>query len=389
MKIVEVTSPQYIREFILLPVRLYKKEPNWIRPLDKDIESVFDIEKNKTFRHGECIRWLLLNDNEEVIGRVAAFVNQKTSKKNNEQPTGGFGFFECIKDQEAAFMLFDQCKFWLQSKGMEAMDGPINFGSRDRWWGLLIDGFDKQPNYQCNFHFPYYKIFFEQYGFQVYFYQLTFGRKVMEPLTPRLAEKATITAADPDYEFRHIYKSEIPLLAGYILKVYNSAWANRGDNPELNMAQAKLIVKQMKPIMDLKLLYFGFYKKEPVSFYLSLPEINQVFKHLNGQLGIIGKIKFLWHQFRKTNRKAFGILFGVVPEHQGKGLDGAMVMAARKVLQDEYKRYDEYEMNWIGDFNPKMINVVEQVGATTVKRHATYRKLFDGSKPFKRHPILH
>jgi hypothetical protein len=119
-----------------------------------------------------------------------------------------------------------------------------------------------------------------------------------------------------------------------------------------------------------------------------LPEINQIFKHVNGKLDLIGKIKFLWHTLRKTNRKAFGILFGVSPQHQGKGLDGAMVLASRKVLQDEYKRYDEYEMNWIGDFNPKMINVVEQVDAKVCKRHATYRKLFDETKPFKRAPIL-
>jgi hypothetical protein len=173
------------------------------------------------------------------------------------------------------------------------------------------------------------------------------------------------------------------------MKVYNKAWANRRDVPELSMAQARLIVKQMKPIMDIHLLYFGFYKGEPVSFFLSLPEINQIFKHVNGKLDLIGKIKFLWHTFRKTNRKAFGILFGVVPEHQGKGLDGAMVNNSKRILQEVYTRYDAYEMNWIGDFNPKMINVVEQVGADVSKRHATYRKLFDETKPFKRHPILH
>ena len=96
----------------------------------------------------------------------------------------------------------------------------------------------------------------------------------------------------------------------------------------------------------------------------------------------------MWHKLLKTNRKAFGILFGIVPEHQGKGLDGAMVLNAREVLQVKYRRYDEYEMNWIGDFNPKMIIVVEQVGAEVCKTHHTYRKLFDESKPFKRHPIL-
>jgi hypothetical protein len=268
------------------------------------------------------------------------------------------------------------------------MDGPINFGSRDRWWGLLIDGYDREPNYQCNYNPPYYKDFFETYGFKEYFKQLTFARKIIDPLSPKLAYKADLIAKDPDYEFRHLRKDEIGKLGEYLRAVYNKAWANRAENPEINSQQAALIVKQMKPILDEKLLYFGFYKGEPISFFLSLPEINQIFKHVNGKLDWLGKLKFVWYQFRKINTKAFGILFGVVPEHQGKGADGAMILAARKVLQDEYKRYDEYEMNWIGDFNPKMITVVEQVGGFVSKTHITYRKLFDDSKPFKRHPIL-
>lgn len=389
MKIKEVTTHQDAREFLLLPVRLYKNTSAWIRPLDKDVESVFDPEQNKTFRHGQCTRWILLDDNGMTIGRVAAFINQKTVHKGNAQPTGGMGFFECIENKDAAFLLLDTCKAWLNDRGMEAMDGPINFGSRDRWWGLLIEGFDREPNYQCNYNFPYYQRFFEEYGFQVYFYQLTFHRTVEGPLSPKLWAKAERLEKDPDYDFRYLRKDEMSKLPEYIHRVYNRAWANRSENPELSMAQAKLLVKQMKPIMDRRLLYFGFYKNEPVSFFLSLPEINQLIKYVNGKLGLWGKLKFAWHQLMKTNRKAFGILFGVVPEHQGKGLDGGMVLNMRRVLQDEYKRYDEYEMNWIGDFNPKMIVVVEQVGGKVCKRHATYRRLFDESKPFKRAPILH
>src|SRR6478735_7520622 len=376
MKIKEVLTPSDIREFLVLPVLLYKNSPRWIRPLDKDVESVFDREKNKTFRHGACIRWILSDDQGKTIGRVAAFVNDKNSKKGNDQPTGGMGFFECIENKEAAYLLFDTCKQWLSSRGMEAMDGPINFGNRDRWWGLLVDGYDRDPNYQCNYNFPYYKEFFEAYGFKTYFNQYTFSRMVAEPLSQRLYQKADMVKKDPDYEFRHLEKSELDKLPEYLMNVYNKAWANRAENPELNLMQSKQIVKQMKPIMDEKLLYFGFYKGEPISFFLSLPEINQIFKYVNGKLDLIGKLKFVWHTWRKTNRKAFGILFCVVPAHQGKGCDGAMVLASKYVLQDKYHRYDEYEMNWIGDFNPKMINVVEQVGAFVCKTHITYRKLF-------------
>ena len=93
MKLVEVNDKQSAREFLLLPVQLYKNEKHWIRPLDKDINNVFDKEQNKNFRHGELIRWILKDDSAKVIGRVAAFINKKTVKKDNDQPTGGMGFF--------------------------------------------------------------------------------------------------------------------------------------------------------------------------------------------------------------------------------------------------------------------------------------------------------
>jgi hypothetical protein len=384
----EVVTASDRHEFLMLPVRLYRQTPAWIRPLDKDIESVFDTDKNKAFKNGECIRWILQNDRGQTMGRVAAFINHKTVNKGNDQPTGGMGFFECVEDQRAAFVLFDACKNWLQQKGMEAMDGPINFGDRDRWWGLLIEGYDKQPNYQCNYQFPYYKTFFEAYGFRVYFYQLTFGRKIMGPLTERIIAKANLVAQDPDYSFRYIRRSELHALPDLMRSVYNRAWAARGEIPEMTPSQAQHIVKQMKPIIDDKLLWFGFYKSEPVVFFLSLPEVNQIFKYVNGKLNLLGKLKFVWHRFRKTNRKAFGVLFGVVPEHQGKGVDGAIIMAFRKLMQEEYLRYEDYELNWIGDFNPKMIRVAEQINTEVVKRHATYRLLFDSSKPFKRMPIV-
>ncbi|MDZ4715553.1 MAG: hypothetical protein SH819_08800 [Cytophagales bacterium] len=388
MQIREVKDSSDARAFLQLPVRLYRTAQAWIRPLDNDVVSVFDRAKNKSFRKGDCARWILLDGSGEVIGRVAAFVLEKSVGKGNEQPTGGMGFFECIDDQSAAFMLFDQCKAWLRDRGMEAMDGPINFGSREKWWGLLVDGFDQEPNYQCNYNFPYYARLFEAYGFQVYFNQLTYSRKVMEPLSERLAYKATLLGGDPDYDFRFLAGRELGMLAEYLHRVYNLAWANRAGNPDLSLQQARLLVKQMKPILDPHLLWFGFYKGEPISFFISLPEINQIFKHLHGKLNWLGKIKFLWHKARKTNTKAFGILFGVVPEHQGKGVDGAMIMAARRVYQSDQLPYTDYEMNWIGDFNPKMIQVVEQVGARVNKRHITYRKLFDEGKLFTRHPIL-
>ena len=388
MQLIEVTNPQLAKEFVKFQVDLYKNEPAYIRPLDKDIEGVFHPETNKTFRHGECIRWILKNENQQTIGRVAAFINQKTANKNNDQPTGGMGFFDCIDDEKAAFMLFDACKNWLKEKGMEAMDGPINFGDRDKWWGLLVDGFDLEPNYTCNYNLPYYQKFFEDYGFKLYFKQLTYARITREPLSPKLQEKADKVAADPRYTFRHLKLKHLDEYTEYFREVYNAAWGKHKGVAELSSLQAKAIMKQLRPLIDEKIMWFGFFEDKPVAIFIMLPEVNQIFKYVNGKLDWIGKLKFLYHKWAKSCNKMIGLVFGVAPEHQGKGVDGAIIQAARVMVQDDYHRYKYLEMNWIGDFNPKMINVVEQVGGYVSKTHHTYRYLFDQTKGFKRHPIL-
>ncbi len=387
MKLIEVTGQRHKDDFIQLPVSLYKKEPHWIRPLDKDIEAFFDPGINKAFNHGICTRWILKDESDNTIGRVAAFVNEKTSEKDNDQPTGGIGLFECIDNQDAANMLFDRCKEWLQERGMEAMDGPINFGERDRWWGLLADGFDIEPNYQCNYNFPYYLQLFENYGFQIYFKGFTFIRNTFDPFHPRIMEKSEILNKDKNYHFEHLRKKNLRKYGEDFRTVYNKAWANRDGVAEMSEDQAASIMEKMKPIIDEKIIWFAYYKGEPVAFYINLPEVNQIFKYVNGKLDLIGKLKFLYHKLRKTNKKMMGLVFGVSPEHQGKGLDGALVMATAQMVQKDYRRYPILEMNWVQDTNRKMILVVKQIGAEIGKTHNTYRILFDKNKVFERLPL--
>src|SRR5690554_2605821 len=130
MKIVEVNTKELEKHFVEMPIKLYQGDINYIRPLDNDIYSVFDPDKNQSYNNGKCIRWLLQNNESEYIGRIAAFYNSKTLDQY-DQRAGGCGFFECINNQEAANLLFEKAKSWISSHGMEAMDGPINFGDRD------------------------------------------------------------------------------------------------------------------------------------------------------------------------------------------------------------------------------------------------------------------
>lgn len=387
MQLIEVNTPELEKEFLRVLVRLYKNDPNFIRPLDKDVNSVFDPKKNKLLRTGEAIRWLLKDAAGEYVGRVAAFVNTKTAN-TFEQPTGGMGFFDCINDQEAANMLFDACKSWLQERGMEAMDGPINFGERDKWWGVLVEGFTP-PNYGMHYNYPYYQQLLENYGFQLYFKQYTYYRTVEDPLPPEYKEKAHRILREPKYTFCHLDKKQLSKFAEDFRTVYNKGWVKHEGVKAMGEAQAQNIMKSMRPVLDERIMWFAYYEGEPVGFFITLPELNQLFKYVNGNLNWFGKLKFAYHRWRGACKTMYGIVFGITPEHQGKGVEAAIVVAAGELIQNNPKiPYEDLQMNWIGDFNPKMMKVVEQVGSRIYKTHHTYRYLFDRTKEFKRSKII-
>ena len=386
MQLIEVEGRRLQKEFLKMPLSIYKNDPNYIRPLDKDIEDVFNPEKNKAFRFGICKRWLLKNEDGENIGRIAAFVNKRYKNKGDEQKTGGVGFFECINDQQAADMLFDVSKSWLMQQGMEAMDGPINFGERDRWWGLVIEGY-QPPIYLMNYNPPYYKALFENYGFKIFFNQICWAMPVDTELSSRFKDQYVKYKNLPEYQARHIRKNELKKFAHDFVTVYNEAWAGHEGNKNMKEEVALKMFAAMKPVIDERLVWFVYHNERPIAFWLNLPELNQIFKRFNGRFGLLEKIRLILLRKRGVIHKFTGIVFGVTPEYQGTGIDYFMIMEGANLIQN-HSEFTEFEMQWQGDFNPKILNISKNLGAHVSRTLATYRYLFDRTKEFKRHPIL-
>jgi len=386
MKLIQVLDTHTAKEFLEVPLWIYKDDPNFIRPLDKDINDVFDPKKNKAFRFGECTRWILKDDDENLAGRIAAFVHKKYRNKGDGQKTGGIGFFECINSQEAADMLFDVSKHWLMQRGMEAMDGPINFGERDRWWGLVIEGF-KPPIYLMNYNRPYYKDLFENYGFKIFFKQICWHISLMADISDKLLSQYNRYKNNPDYVVGHVRKNNLKKFAEDFCEVYNKAWAKHEGNKLMSKEVAYKMFKSMKMVMDENLVWFVYHKGVPVAFWVNLPELNQIFKRFNGKFRLIEKIRLLWLRYQGACDKFTGIVFGVVPEYQGMGIDYFMIVAATYNIRKK-TAYKELELQWQGDFNPRILNISKSIGAEHSRILATYRYLFDRTKEFKRHPIL-
>ncbi len=137
--------------------------------------------------------------------------------------------------------------------------------------------------------------------------------------------------------------------------------------------------------MDRHAVIFGYYHDEPVAFYVMVPDLNQIIRKFNGKMNLLNKLRLMagLKIFKKCNQ-LIGLIFGVVPEHQGKGVESALVVRFEEEIFSGRVKYTNLEMNWIGDFNQGMIKLVEQIGGTIYKTHATYRYLFDPAQKFER-----
>ncbi len=385
MRIQEVSGKKLKKAFLQVPKILYKDDDTWVCPFDKEIESVFDPGKNTYYTHGKATRWIMYNHENQLIGRIAGFIDYNTANKY-DQPTGGTGFFECINDQEAANLLFDTAKNWLKEQGMEAMDGPVNFGETDKYWGLLVEGFT-HPSYEIAFNPPYYQSLFESYGFKTYFKQEGFHLNVQEELPPRFKKIAEWIARKPEYEFRHFEWKKADAYIQDFVAVFNEAWASFKENfVPLEVKYIRKTMQKAKPILEEEFVWFAYHKGKPIAIYLMYPDVNMILKHFNGRLSIPGMIKFLYLKKRKTITRARGVLMGVIPAFQGRGVEAAIILNLVKVFERK-RHYREIEFSWVGDFNPKMRKIFMSVGSVSAKHYITYRYLFDRNAVFKRYPI--
>ncbi len=261
-----------------------------------------------------------------AVGRIAAFYDREHAY-SYEQPTGGCGFFEAIDDQQLADMMFDAARDWLAQRGMEAMDGPVNFGSRDAWWGLLVEGYEFQPLYENPYNPPYYKALFENYGFQNYFNQNTYIWKCYDDsINDVVYDRVKRLMSTPGYRFEPLGKGDLKTATENIRLIYNKAWALFTGVKPMSEQQAQDMMKMLRPIVDRDLIYFAYFNDEPIAFFVMVPDLNRIIGKFRGKLNLINKLRLMWDlKVRRRSDRIFAIIFGVTPEFQGKGVESGMM----------------------------------------------------------------
>lgn len=386
MEIIQVGDQATIEAFHELPIQVYKNDRNWVPPLRRSVEDIFDPQKNEGFLDGDASRWLV-SDKGIIIGRIAAFYNRGKMEEGDELP-GNIGFFECFDHLEAASLLFDTASDWLKGEGFTSMEGPVNFGENFLNWGLLVDGFVQQ-GYGMQYHPPYYKRLFEDYGFKTYYQQFSYHLDITSPDLPeRFWKIAEWVAKKKDFQYKSFTLKEQDRFIDDFITIHQAAWAKHGNFKPINRKDMKTLIRDAKMMIEEDFIWYVYYKNEPIAFFMMIPDLNQLLKHLkNGKLTVWNVLKLLYLRKRKTMTRCRVLVMGVIPKFQGSGIESGIFWQLREVLLRK-PWYKEMEMSWVGDFNPKMIKLFNSIGGNHVKTHETLRYLFDRNKPFERLPII-
>ncbi|MEM9929611.1 MAG: hypothetical protein AAF840_07320 [Bacteroidota bacterium] len=353
---------------------VYRGNLQYVYPLRGDIEGIL-TEKNKAYDGTNLKLWIVLEEGKRPVGRIAAFIDRGRNEEL-DLPVGGLGFFESIEVDEVASLLFDVAEDWLREQGMQAVDGPINFGERDKFWGLLTRGWYR-PIYQETYNPPYYQRMFEDRGYQPHEQCLTMRGIVAEFPGDRLAGLAGRVRERYGLYTKQIDKNNLRQGAEDFAEAYNSAFSHWPYFKPLTGDDIYPTFQQMKPIMDPHLTCLAYDKDDrPIGLAGLIPDINCFMKGVNGQLNWKGLPRFLWRlKFQKQPRNCKGIAFGIVSDYQRMGVYPLMVDAMFQSGNRHTSRTYKYvDMATIRGHNEVMVKTCRQMNTDIHRVHVAYRK---------------
>ena len=368
MNIRTVTSKTDLKRFIRLPYQLYKNDPVWIPPLLDEQYSQFDARLNPMLDHCQYALFLL-EDNKEVIGRIAAFID-KLALETWKEKIGLFGYYECIKDDKASGILLETAAGWLKENGMVFMRGPWSFVSQE--WGLVIEGFTPSPTVMAPYNPAYYIDHMAAFNLHkikdllVYYISgkegYTIPERIMK-LTDDVAKRYSMHVRQVD--MKH-YDEEVQK----VIDLSNKSLISNWGYTSVTRQEAEAVARDLKPVIQSRgVLFAEDSQGRPIGFAIAIPNVNMLLKGLKGRLFPFGWLKLLLGLPKLKSYRLFAL--GVLPEYHGKGIDSLIY---RALCESLYTPDIWMEINYVLEDNVPMNNAIRKLNAKPMRKYRVYQK---------------
>lgn len=373
IRIEPVISRADLKRFIRVPYPIYADDPNWVCPLEIERMDLLRKDKNPFYLHAEGQYWIACRGGQPV-GRISAQIDRLVCDVIAPD-LGQFGMFECIDDQAVADALFGAAEAWLGERGVKRVRGPYSLSVNEET-GLLVDGFETPPMIMMGHAKPWYERLVRDAGYgqikELYAYYLDISRKFPD----RVWRVVKIAERRSSIKIRELNMKEFDRDLEDIFSIFNEAWAENWGFVPFTPEEARHAAKSLKPFLKPHLVRLIEVDNEVAAFMITLPDVNDWIKDLNGRLLPFGWIKLLWRlaRFRPTRLRV--PLMGVRKKYQGGPIGGAMAFLLIDTIRvAAVKRGIIFgEFSWILEDNTAMMSIAEEVDSERYKTYRLYEK---------------
>ena len=378
LTITPVTSKSDRKAFVDLPFRLYKDDPYWVPPLKGEALGLITPEKNGWYSHAKA-QLFLAHEGGRIVGRISAHLDTLALEMPAERGFGpGVGFWGLMDaEREDIFVaLLAKAEGWLRDQGMTRAIGPV---SQSIWEepGLLVQGFDQDPTIMMGHAKPEYQGWIERAGYTVTKQLFTYELDITQEFPPIVKRIIKSGESNPRIVVREVDKRRFEDEAAIILSILNDAWADNWGFVPLTPPEIKDVGVKLKPIVFNDLIRIAELDGKPVAFMITLPDLNEAIKPLNGSLLPFGWAKLLlW--LRKPKVRTMRVpLMGVVKELQSSRMASQLAfMMIEYIRRASVERYgaSRGEIGWILDDNQGMRSIAETIQSRVNKTYNVYEK---------------
>ena len=368
-----VRSKKDKKAFINLAWEVYKDDAHWVPPLKDEVNGLITPGKNPWFEHAKAEFWLAERGG-TVVGRISAQVDELV-QVHMEAGTGQWGMFEVL-DAEAAAALINTAEDWLRQQGMKRALGPISISIWDEP-GLEIEGFDQDPTAMMGHHRPEYRAWIEAAGYGKAKDLLTYEVDIAHWDDPKINRLIAAGERNPRIRIRQVDKSRFDEEARTILNILNDAWSGNWGYVPLTESEIAYAGKKLKPIIYKELVRIAELDGEPVAFMLTIPDINELTKDLNGELFPFNFVKLLWRLRNPRVQRARVPLMGVARKlHQSRLASMLAFMLIEFTRRDCVGKFGigTGEFGWILEDNKGMLSIAELPSSRVNHRYRIYEK---------------
>jgi hypothetical protein len=296
-----------LKDFLQVAKEIYEGDPNWVRPLDMDIEERLDHKKNPFFEHAEGTAFVAYQGGKRV-GRITAQIDRGHLERHKDD-AGFFGFLDTIDDPAVAEALLAEASKWAAARGMKRLRGPFNLSINEEL-GCLVEGFDTPPMVFMPHHWPYQSKLIEQAGFSKLkdFFAWSYD---VGSVPPRAQKAHDEIAALPEITTRPVDPSRVREDIGILMDIFNDAWSDNWGFVPLTENELTKMAKDVKLILMPEITRITCINGEPAAVAFGLPNINELVADLDGSLFPLGVVKLLWRLRVRGPRSGRLIILGI------------------------------------------------------------------------------